>query len=135
MQSETHWKRATAIFWRDFRTPNCTSAFPTKRSLPFPRTLRVKVLALVEAVDVPVEIWKRLRPYYSSLPTAVPTPAKRKLPMSQKVKNIGPKSSPATSSSVSLPRWGTDFPRTGFTLTGSLLERGTLKGHLSKDDC
>ena len=55
--------------------------------------------------------------------------------MSQKVKNIGPKSSPATTSSVSIPCWGTDFPRTGFTPSGSLLERGTLEGHLSKDDC
>ncbi len=43
-------------------------------------------------------------------------------------------SSPTTSS-VSIPSWGVDFPRTGFAPTDSILEHGSLKGHYSKDAC
>ncbi|KAN0107919.1 hypothetical protein V8E51_007661 [Hyaloscypha variabilis] len=34
-----------------------------------------------------------------------------------------------------IPKWGTAFPKTGFTPTGTINTSGTLKGHLSKEDC
>jgi hypothetical protein len=72
-----------------------------------------------------------------AVPAVPALPAKRGLPLSVKKTNNRPKSSPATtaSSAAKVPRWGTDFPRSGFTPSGTLLESGSLKGHFSKEEC
>jgi hypothetical protein len=62
--------------------------------------------------------------------------------MSLTVTNNRPMSNPAiapsqsnSSTSVSIPLWGVDFPKTGFAPSGSTLKGGSLKGHYSKDAC